>query len=119
MIVSTRTFSPSSILLCSHSPFTALHSKNISNGGAALAKSKDECPGKQGVPDRKGFAGPETARSAPPYLVRAKRPRPPLAPHARPLRHLGLRNHAPADPGQNRDPLLGTLAARTPRHPRA
>src|ERR1700722_20678034 len=47
-------------------------------------------------------------------MVFTKRPRPSLASHSRPLRHPRFRNHAPADAGQDRHSLLGTLDARTP-----
>lgn len=50
-------------------------------------------------------------------LVFAKRPRPAVAAHARSLRHLGFRNHAPTDAGQNRPAILGTLDTRTANHP--
>src|SRR5690242_17830176 len=36
----------------------------------------------------------EATRPFAPRVVRAKRPRPPMAPHARSLRDLGFRNHA-------------------------
>src|ERR1035437_7294563 len=44
-------------------------------------------------------------------VVRAERARSALAPHARPLWHEGLGNHAPATPGQDGPILLGALDA--------
>src|SRR5690349_4771759 len=43
-------------------------------------------------------------------LVRPPQTRPALARHARPVPHLGLGNHAPADPGGDGDSLLSALA---------
>src|ERR1017187_812644 len=57
-----------------------------------------------------------TARSGLARLVFAKRPGPAVAAHARSLRHLGLRNHAPANAGQNGHSVLETLDAGTPDH---
>jgi hypothetical protein len=54
----------------------------------------------------------ETTCPSAPFVVRQKRPRPPLAPHSRSLRDLGFRNHAATNAGQNRDTLLGPLDAR-------
>jgi hypothetical protein len=44
-------------------------------------------------------------------LVHEKRPRPSMAPHPRTVRHLGIGNHAPTDPGENRHSLLETMDA--------
>jgi hypothetical protein len=47
---------------------------------------------------------PQSAKAACPAfagLVRRERPRPAVAAHARSLRHLGFRNHAATDAGEN------------------
>ena len=42
-------------------------------------------------------------------MVRQKRPRPAVAADARPVRRLGVGDHAAADTGQDGDPVLGTM----------
>src|SRR3954469_19779762 len=53
--------------------------------------------------------GYATAAAAARRLVPARAARPALAAHARPLRGLDLRDHAAADPGRDRDPVLPAL----------
>src|SRR3989304_3572038 len=47
----------------------------------------------------------------------SERPRPALAPDGRPVRHLGLGDHAPADAGGGGDPLLCALDATVSGNP--
>src|SRR5579883_981490 len=55
------------------------------------------------------FACNATTSAAPAQLVRVQCAGPAVAAHNRSLRDLGLRNHAPTDPGQNGDRLLGAM----------
>src|ERR1041385_7841588 len=57
------------------------------------------------------------ARSAFAELVFKQRPRPALASPPRPLRHLGFRNHAATNAGQNGSAILRPLDARASYHP--
>src|SRR3989304_6632783 len=50
-------------------------------------------------------------------MVWSERPRPALAPDGRPVRHLGLGDHAPADAGGGGDPLLCALDATVSGNP--